>query len=115
VYLKQSGTEAWSNKSSLFSSAAEKELSARVHGHIKSSQERYGGDDGLEVLCRRAGAALRLIDTVYCRGLTELVQHSAYRGSLRWRKAAASYLVDMVWLNHSPISMGRSGIFYLFV
>ncbi len=51
----------------------------------------------------------------FYKGPTELVQHSAYRGSSLRRKGNASHLIDMVWLYRSPIPVGRKGLFYLFM
>jgi hypothetical protein len=47
-------------------------------------------------------------------GPTEIVQHSAYRGSLHFRKGATSHIIDMIWLYRSPIPEGRKGVLYLF-
>jgi hypothetical protein len=46
------------------------------------------------------------------RGPTELVQHSAYRGTSHRSNGAASHIIDLLWLNCSPISVGRKGVFY---
>jgi hypothetical protein len=42
------------------------------------------------------------------RGPSELVQHF-YRGSSHRRKSAACPTFDMVWLNRSPVPVGRRG------
>ncbi len=49
------------------------------------------------------------------RGPTELAQHSAYRGSSHQRKGAASHKIDMIWLYHSPILVGRRRLYYFFI
>ncbi len=50
------------------------------------------------------------------RGPTELVQHSAYRGSSHRRTGAASHIIDTaVWLYRSPFPVRRKGVFYLFI
>jgi hypothetical protein len=43
---------------------------------------------------------------------TELVQHSAYRGSSRRRKGSTSHIINMVWTYRSPLPVGRKGVFY---
>jgi hypothetical protein len=58
-------------------------------------------------LCQGKGTTLRV------RAPTELVQHSAYRGSSSRLNVASSYRFNMVWLYRSPIAVGREAVFTL--
>ncbi len=68
-----------------------------------------------ELEANRDAVVQRKAMQVRYRAPTELVQHFTYRGRLRWRKGAASHIIDMVWLCRSPLPVGRKGVFYLFI
>jgi hypothetical protein len=45
---------------------------------------------------------------------TEIVQHFAYSGSSLLCKGVNKHIIDMAWLYHSHIPVGKMGVFYLF-
>ncbi len=45
-------------------------------------------------------------------GPTEIVQHSAYRGSSHLRKGATSHIINRVWLYRSPYPRGEKGGYF---